>query len=136
MKLIKRPALFVSVLLGIAFSSNALAAGGIPESLGKPIRSESEAKQVPTGAKVMLACAKCKTVILARVDQNRSFLSWFTPKTRHECPGCGGKMEVERYGPFGNPAKGSAQSWYTHTCSICGANSAACSTNAPGHKAL
>jgi hypothetical protein len=127
----KRP-IWLVIISSVALTSGALAAGGIPESLGKPIRTEAEAKQVPVGSKVMLACAKCKTVILTQADQNRTFLSWFAPKTRHECPGCGGKMEVQ---PYGNPAKGLAFKWYTHTCSICGDNSAACSTNAPGHKA-
>jgi hypothetical protein len=67
----------------------------------------------------------------AGVDKKKGFLAWFEPKTKHECPGCGGYMTVF---PIKNPGHGLYGRYYTHTCSICGANSAACYWNAPGHK--
>jgi hypothetical protein len=99
-----------------------------------PVRTQAEAKQLPTGSKVTLACAKCKTSLITEVDQKKSFLTWFAPKTRHECPGCGGYMQVQPYANPKSAAQGLAFKSYTHTCSICGDNSAACSANAPGHK--
>ena len=120
--------LSAALFSSLALTSGALAANG-PE--GTPIRTKEEAQQLPTGSKVTLACAKCKTVWNTQVDQNKSFLAWFEPKTKHECPGCGGYTTVFT---IGNPGHGLKGSYYTHTCSICGANSAACSSKAPGHK--
>ena len=124
----RNPILWAGIISSLALTSGAVAANG-PE--GKPIRTKEEAKQLPTGSKVTLACAKCKTVWNTQVDQKRSFIAWFEPKTKHECPGCGGYMTVF---PIGNPAHGLKGKYYTHTCSICGADSAACSSSAPGHK--
>ena|SRR5258708_34915303 len=124
-------AIWLVIISSLALTSGALAAGGNPESVGKPIRTRAEAEQLPIGSKVTLACAKCKTSLITQVDQKKSFLSWFDPKTKHECPGCGGYMTVF---PIGNPGHGLYGRYYTHTCSICGDNSAACSSNAPGHK--
>jgi hypothetical protein len=132
MKLVTRtmPTIWLILMSSFLLASSALAANG-PDSLGNPVTTRAEAEKLPLRSKVMLACAKCHTSWITEVDQKKSFLSWFAPKTKHECPGCGGQMEVQ---PYGNPAKGLAFKWYTHTCSICGANSAACSSNAPGHK--
>ena len=120
--------------LGIAIVASFLVANilaGHSQSVGKPVKTGEEAKQLPVGSQVTLACAKCKTVLTTQVDRKKSFLAWFAPKTKHECPGCGGKMTVWT---IGNPADRRYGSYYTHTCSICGANSAACYSNAPGHK--
>jgi hypothetical protein len=126
----KRP-IWLVIISSAALTAGALAAGGNPEAAGKPIRTQAEAKQLPTGSRVTLACAKCKTSLITEVDQKKSFLTWFAPKTKHECPGCGGYMTAF---PIGNQAHGLYGRYYTHTCSICGDNSAACSANAPGHK--
>jgi len=109
----------------LAAASTGLAAG-IPQAVGHPVKSREEAEQLPVGSKVTLACATCKTVWNTEVGKKKGFLAWFEPKTKHLCPGCGGYTTVFSYRRYG--------SYYTHTCSICGANSAACYSNAPGHK--
>ena len=113
----------------IAVASTGLA--GTSRSNGKPVKTREEAEQLPVGSQFTLACATCKTVLNTQVDKKKSFLAWFEPKTQHECPGCGGKITVFT---IGNPGHGLYGKTYTHTCSICGANSAACYSNAPGHK--
>jgi len=108
-----------------AVASTGLAAG-IPEAVGHPVKSREEAERLPVGSKVTLACATCKTVWNTEVGKKKGFLAWFEPKTKHLCPGCGGYTTMFSYRHY--------SSYYTHTCSICGANSAACYSNAPGHK--
>ena len=123
-------ALGIAIVASFLVGSTSLASG-TDQSGSKPVRTGEEAKRLPVGSQVTLACAKCKTAWTTQVGQNRSFLAWFEPKTKHECPGCGGHMTVYT---IGNPGHGLYAKSYTHTCSICGANSAACSSNAPGHK--
>jgi hypothetical protein len=121
----KRP-IWVAIISSLVLTSSAFAVDP-----GGPIKTRTEAQQLPIGSKVTLACAKCKTVWNTEVDQKKSFLAWFEPKTKHECPGCGGYMTAF---PIGNRAHALYGRYYTHTCSICGDNSAACYSNAPGHK--
>jgi len=123
-------ALGIAIVASFLVGSNSLASD-TNQSGSKPVKTGEEAKQLPVGSQVSLACAKCETVWTTKVDQKKSFLAWFEPKTKHECPGCGGNMTVFT---IGNPGHGLKGRYYTHTCSICGANSAACSSNAPGHK--
>jgi hypothetical protein len=120
----------IAVACIFAVASTGLAAG-TKKAAGHPVKSREEAEQLPLGSKVTLACATCKTVWNTEVDKKKGFLAWFEPRTKHECPGCGGYMTVFT---IGNPGHELYGRYYTHTCSICGANSAACYSNAPGHK--
>ena len=118
----------------LATASTGLAAG-IPQAVGRSVKSREEAQQLPPGSKVTLACAKCKTVWNTEVAKKKGFLAWFEPKTKHLCPGCGGYTTLFTNGnPVYRQLYGSYHTYYTHTFSICGANSAACYSNAPGHK--
>src|SRR6516164_10504089 len=115
----------IAVACIFAVASTGLAAG-TKKAAGHPVKSREEAEQLPMGSRVTLACATCKTVWNTEVGKKKGFLAWFEPKTKHLCPGCGGYTTVFSYRRYG--------SYYTHTCSTCGANSAACYSNAPGHK--
>ncbi len=94
----------------------------------EPITSAEQAKAVPKGEKVAMACSKCKTVQVADVDREKGFLSWFQPKTQHVCPGCGGHWGYVTYG------KGSRHGDYVHTCSKCGDKSMFCCATKAGKK--
>ena len=118
----------------LAVASTGLAAG-TNKAVGHPVKSREEAERLPVGSKVTLACATCKTVWNTEVGKKKGFLAWFEPKTKHLCPGCGGYTTLFTNGnPVYRQLYGSYHTYYTHTCSICGANSAACYSNAPGHK--
>jgi len=125
------------VAIASIIASNGLAAG-TNQAVGHPVKSRQEAERIPLGSKVTLACATCKTVWNTEIGKKKGFLAWFEPKTKHECPGCGGYVTVatiaNQRGRQGTARPPYEISYYTHTCSICGANSAACSWNAPGHK--
>jgi uncharacterized protein with PIN domain len=68
-----------------------------------------------------MTCAKCKTVQVAEVDRKHGIAGWFQPKTKHLCPGCGGRIEVTTAS-----VKGIQPARYVHTCSKCGSESAFC----------
>jgi hypothetical protein len=95
-----------------------------PDQVSSILRSRVQAEKLPPGETVAMVCAKCKTVILAEIGKNKSFLAWFQPSTKHECPGCGGEFSMKDI-PAGQGGK-LAVSEYSHTCSKCGDASAFC----------
>lgn len=117
---------------GVAFAALVLAATALsaepsPQPLQR-ITTQDQVSALRPGSTVVMTCAKCKTVQVAKVGQKKGILRWFQPKTKHLCPGCGGKIKVTQ--THGNgPVSGS----YVHTCSKCGSESAFC-CGAPGMK--
>jgi hypothetical protein len=79
------------------------------------------------GAKLAMACTKCKTVQVRDVDKKHEFLDWFTPGVKHACPGCRGYYQYsERHFGLRGP--------YIHICSNCGDKSMFCCSTQPGKK--
>src|SRR6516225_5545254 len=93
-----------------------------------PITSREQATGLKPGAKLAMACTKCKTVQVREVDKKRAFLDWFTPSVKHVCPGCGGHWGYVVYG------KGSRHGDLVHACSKCGDKSMYCCSTEPGKK--
>lgn len=91
----------------------------------RTIKSKKDAESLPKGARVAMACSKCQTVQIQ--NDKKGFLAWFTPKTKHVCPGCKGKWELK---PAGG-RKGGKTSKYVHTCSNCGDDSVYCCSVPP-----
>ena len=119
-------------ITGVAFAALVLAATSLyaepgPQPL-QNITTQDQVSALQPGSTVVMTCAKCKTVQIAKVDQKQGILGWFQPKTEHLCPGCGGKIKVSQIGP-----KAPRFARYVHTCSKCGSESAFC-CGAPGMK--
>jgi hypothetical protein len=93
-----------------------------------PIAGREQAEGLRPGAKVAMACTKCKTVQVREVDLKRGILEWFTPNAKHLCPGCGGNWSWVTYGRA--PRHGN----WVHTCSKCGDKSMYCCSTEPGKK--
>lgn len=121
--------LILSALAGalIALSLNAQTEPA-SRPFAQPLTSAQQAQAVPKGEKIAMACSKCKTIQVAQVDKERTFLSWFEPKTKHVCPGCGGHWGYVVYG------KGSRHGDYVHTCSKCGDKSVYCCATKIGRR--
>jgi hypothetical protein len=71
----------VAFALLSVFANPAQAKNPDIESLPNTIRTKQQAEALPIGSKVAMVCAKCKTVLLSEVDQQKGFLAWFSPKT-------------------------------------------------------
>jgi hypothetical protein len=97
------------------------------ESISNPIQTQQQAQALPDSSKVAMVCAKCKTVQLA--PEKKSFLTWFSPKTKHLCPGCGGYWIYTQ-----RSIKGLERAPYVHTCSKCGSDSVFCCSLSPSTK--
>lgn len=112
-------------ITGAAFAALILVATSLyaepgPQPL-QHITTQDQVSALQPGSTVVMTCAKCKTVQIAKVDQKKGILGWFQPKTKHLCPGCGGKIKVSPV-----PGKGTSRAHYVHTCSKCGSDSAFC----------
>ena len=116
-------------LMGILPTS--LRAGPPPDVMNSALQTHAQAAKVPEGETVAMVCGKCKTVLLSKVDKKKGFLGWFQPKTKHECPGCGGHFTVMEV-PTGDDGLRHEFGDYVHTCSKCGDHSAFCCTTKPG----
>lgn len=92
-----------------------------------PVASREIATGLKPGTKLAMACIKCKTVQTRDVDSKGWFLAWFTPKTKHVCPGCGGTWM------YVNVAKG-IRGGYAHICSKCGDKSMYCCATRSGQR--
>jgi DNA-directed RNA polymerase subunit RPC12/RpoP len=88
------------------------------------LQTREQAAKVTEGETVAMVCAKCKTVLLAKADEKKGFLGWFQSRTKHECPGCGGKFFMREVPSGQGGALSAAQ--FVHTCSKCGDESAFC----------
>ena len=125
-----RLAVLVTALGMVAFLPTRVEAGPSSDMMNTALRSREEAEKVTKGETVAMVCAKCKTVLLSNADTKKGFLGWFQPKTKHECPGCGGEFVMKDV-PVGQGGKLSV-SEFVHTCSKCGDDSAFCCTTKPG----
>lgn len=101
-----------------------------PDFVNSVLRSQQQADQVPKGQAVAMVCTKCKTVLLSDAKTKKGFLGWFQPKTKHECPGCGGEFVMKDV-PAGQGGTLSV-SEYVHTCSKCGDDSVFCCATKSG----
>jgi len=97
------------------------------ESISNPIQTQEQAQALPENSKVAMVCAKCKTVQLA--TEKKTFLTWFSQKTEHLCPGCGGYWIYTQ-----RNIKGLGAAPYVHTCSKCGSESVFCCSSSPSTK--
>lgn len=93
-----------------------------------PIVGREQAAGLKPGAKIAMACAKCKIVQMRDVDKKGAFLDWFTPSKKHTCPGCGGNFKIVF------TFRGSRNGDWIHTCSKCGDKSMFCCATEPGKK--
>jgi len=94
-----------------------------------PITSHEQATGLKPGAKLAMACTKCKIVQIRDVDKKGAFLDWFTPNKKDVCPGCGGYWEYAIYGK-----RSLHHGDWVHTCSKCGAKSMFCCSTQPGKR--
>ena len=125
-----RLAVLVTAVGMVGFLPARLVAEPSPDLMNSIWQTYDRVTTTPQGDTVAMVCAKCKTVLLSKSDAKKGFLGWLQPKTKHECPGCGGEFTMKDV-PSGQGANLSV-SQYSHTCSKCGDDSAFCCAVTPG----
>jgi len=92
------------------------------------ITNQAQADELKPNDEIAMVCSKCKSVSTEFITkESRGNVTKMTPGEKHLCPGCGGTVTVVGTGR-------GATTKITHTCSLCGSDSAFCcatSTNSP-----
>ncbi len=126
-KMMRSACLIAVVVMGLivgvqAEKSNWASRESGAESVFKPIQSTKDVESLKPGDAVAMVCAKCKTVKVVAVSSpdSRGHIQFVRPGTVHECPGCGGKIQIR---------PGTKETEVVHECSKCGSESAFCCTS-------
>ena len=82
------------------------------------ISTRAQAEKLEKGTKMAFACTSCKTV--KPIGEKKTFLAWFAPDEKHDCPGCHGKVTFVSV-PGGKPPTATE---FSHVCTKCGDKSA------------
>ena len=116
--IICKPILVAAALLAIASIGQAGPNLVLPKNYDTVVTSKAQAEKLPMGCHVAISCPDCKTLVEKKVDDKKSFLSWFKSDEKHDCPGCHGMVT------FKGNSKSTPATEHTHVCSKCGNNSA------------
>jgi hypothetical protein len=89
------------------------------------IASPAEAENLKPGDQIVMACTKCKSAMIHRVDTEKGHVKVMTIGEKHMCPGCDSTITVVGQGK-------SKQDKVTHTCEKCGDDSVFCCATKAG----
>ncbi len=93
--------------------------------MGKQILTPAEAEALKPGDSIVMACARCKSVMVHNVSIEKGHIKVMTIGQKHLCPGCESTIEVVGAG------KGKHDQ-VKHVCSKCGDDSVFCCAAKPG----
>ena len=88
----KAKAKYLSVAAAALFIGMSASFAGPSTGAYTPLQTAKQAKALPTKAKVMMACAGCRTI---RPLNKKGIAAWFSTKVKHDCPACGGKLTTQ-----------------------------------------
>lgn len=91
------------------------------------IKTRAQAEQLQPGDSMAMVCAKCRSVMVQRVNLDKGHIKTMTVGEKHLCPGCNSTIKVVGTG------KG-ARDEVKHTCEKCGDDSAFCCATKPGSR--
>lgn len=89
------------------------------------INTPAQAEDLKAGDQVAMVCAKCKSVVVERVNVEKGHIKTVTVGEKHMCPGCKSTIEVVGQGRGKTDA-------VKHVCKACGDDSAFCCASKPG----
>lgn len=123
--------LAIGLLAAALFTSNAVAAdvqtkGGATKLTN--IKTVGDIEALKPGDVVVMACAKCETVMETRIERPPKGAGATETKIAvHGCPGCGAKWETVGAGKAKTDK-------VTHVCSHCGSEGVMCAVRKAGTK--
>ena len=128
--IILKTSVLAMAVVGFSFSTRAAEPmkpmkGGEHQMMLHTMKTEAEAKALKPGDSVAMVCAKCKSVVIEKVNTEKGHIKLMTPGDKHLCAGCNSTVTVVGVG------KG-AKDEIKHTCEKCGSDSAFCCATKPG----
>lgn len=107
---------FITLVPSEAQAQKGAGAGALA---GKPIETVQDIEALKPGDEVAMACPKCKTITVSKVEEGKGAIKREVGREQHLCPGC--KTVIKTTG-VGKQATDKA----VHTCSKCGSDMAFC----------
>jgi hypothetical protein len=116
--------LAVAVLAAALFTNNYATAADVTAKGGATklmnIKTVGDIEALKTGDTVVMACAKCDTIMETRIERSPKGAGGTESKIAvHGCPGCGAKWETVGVGKAKTDK-------VTHVCGHCGSTGATC----------
>ena len=99
--------------------ANAQKGAGAAALIGKPINTVQDIEALKRGDQVAMACPKCKTITISKVQEGKGAVKETRAREQHQCPGCGNVIKTTGVGK-------AATDKVVHVCSKCGSDLAFC----------
>lgn len=99
--------------------ANAQKGAGAAALIGKPINTVQDLEALKPGDRVAMACPKCKTITISKVQEGKGAVKEARAGEQHQCPGCGNVIKTTGVGK-------AATDKVVHVCSKCGSELAFC----------
>ena len=118
-------ALGIAVALMAAFISlapteaRAQKGAGAAALVGKPINTVQDVQALKAGDQVAMACPKCKTITVTKVEEGKGAVKRNVSREQHQCPGCANIIKISGVGK-------AATQKVEHVCKNCGSDLAFC----------
>lgn len=123
--MVRKLTIAVAVTLAAAFvtlaptEAKAQKGAGAAALTGQPLDTVADIEALKPGDQVAMACPKCKTITVTKVDEGKGAIKKERASQKHLCPGCANVIKIEGTG------KASTQK-VTHVCQKCGSEDAFC----------
>ena len=114
-----------AVLLTAAFitlvpiDAGAQKGAGASALIGKPLETRRDVEALKVGDQVAMACPKCKTITVTKVEEGKGAVKRNVSREQHQCPGCGNLIKTTGVGK-------AATDKVVHVCKNCGSELAFC----------
>ncbi|MEO7300867.1 MAG: hypothetical protein ABI042_20060 [Verrucomicrobiota bacterium] len=100
-------------------TANAQKGAGAAALIGKPLDTVADIEALKPGDTVAMACPKCKTITISKVEEGKGSVKRNVTREQHQCPGCGNVIKTTGVGK-------AATDKVVHVCSKCGSELAFC----------
>ncbi len=109
-----------AVLITLApANANAQKGAGAAALIGKSLNTVADIDALKPGEQVAMACPKCKTITISKVQEGKGAVKETRAREQHQCPGCGNVIKTTGVGK-------AATDKVVHVCSKCGSDLAFC----------
>lgn len=92
---------------------------GAAALVGQPLNTVQDIEALKPGDEVAMACPKCKTITVTKVEKGKGAVKETRANEKHLCPGCGNVIKTTGVGK-------AATDKVVHVCKNCGSELAFC----------
>lgn len=116
----------VALMTLVSTDAQAQKGAGAGALMGKPIETREDVDALKVGDQVAMACPKCKTITVTKVEDGKGSVKGTVVRDQHLCPGCGNEIKTTGVGK-------AATDKVVHVCKKCGSDMAFCCATSKAH---